>query len=256
MTTDPGYYRWTQWIFLRLFGSWFDPVQGRARPVAELVAEFEAGTRQPSGQANPGGLPWAELDELTRRKVVNEYRLAYISQEPVNWCPGLGTVLANEEVTAEGRSDVGNFPVFRRPLRQWMLRISAYAERLVAGLDTLDWPEPIKVMQRNWIGISDGAAIRFDAGQAGPGAGRPGGLVTVFTTRPDTLPGATFLVLAPEHPQADGLIADDWPDGTPQAWQFAAVAQRRSGAGPAAAVAAYREHAAAAAERHRAGRSR
>jgi leucyl-tRNA synthetase len=251
VTTDPGYYRWTQWIFLRLFGSWFDPVQGRARPVAELVAEFGAGTRQPSGQANPGGLPWAELDELTRRKVVNEYRLAYISQELVNWCPGLGTVLANEEVTAEGRSDVGNFPVFRRPLRQWMLRISAYAERLVAGLDTLDWPEPIKVMQRNWIGISDGAAIRFDV------PGRPADpttSITVFTTRPDTLPGATFLVLAPEHPQAAGLIADDWPDGTPQAWKFAA-GPVSAGAGPAAAVAAYREHAAAAGERHRSGRA-
>jgi leucyl-tRNA synthetase len=156
-TTDPGFYRWTQWMFLRIFGSWFDERQGRARPVGELVAEFEAGARVPSGPANPGGRPWAELDELTRRKVVNARRLAYISEEPVNWCPGLGTVLANEEITAEGRSDVGNYPVFRRPLRQWMLRITAYAERLLADLEPLDWPEPVKQMQRNWIGPAGGA---------------------------------------------------------------------------------------------------
>ena len=159
-TTDPGFYRWTQWMFLRIFGSWFDERQGRARPVAELVAEFEAGARVPSGPANPGGRPWAELDGLTRRKVVNARRLAYISEEPVNWCPGLGTVLANEEVTAEGRSDVGNYPVFRRPLRQWMLRITAYAERLLADLEPLDWPEPVKQMQRNWIGPAGGAGSR------------------------------------------------------------------------------------------------
>jgi leucyl-tRNA synthetase len=159
-TTDPGFYRWTQWMFLRIFGSWFDERQGRARPVGELVAEFEAGARVPSGPANPGGRPWAELDGLTRRKVVNARRLAYISEEPVNWCPGLGTVLANEEITAEGRSDVGNYPVFRRPLRQWMLRITAYAERLLADLEPLDWPEPVKQMQRNWIGPAGGAGPR------------------------------------------------------------------------------------------------
>jgi leucyl-tRNA synthetase len=151
-TTDPGFYRWTQWMFLRIFGSWFDPDQVRARPVAELIAEFEAGTRDPSGPANPGGAAWAELDEVTRRRLVDARRLAYLSTEPVNWCPGLGTVLANEEVTADGRSDVGNYPVYRRPLRQWMLRITAYAERLLADLEPLDWPEPVKQMQRNWIG--------------------------------------------------------------------------------------------------------
>jgi leucyl-tRNA synthetase len=157
-TTDPGFYRWTQWMFLRIFGSWFDEEQGRARPVADLVAELEAGRRAPAGPANPGGLPWAELDEVTRRRVVDARRLAYISEELVNWCPGLGTVLADEEVTADGRSDVGNYPVYRRPLRQWMLRITAYAERLLAELEPLDWPEPVKQMQRNWIGPSDGHA--------------------------------------------------------------------------------------------------
>ncbi len=154
-TTDPGFYRWTQWMFLRIFGSWFDEERGRARPVAELTAEFEAGRLAPDGPANPGGLPWAELDQLTRRQVVDARRLAYLSMELVNWCPGLGTVLANEEVTADGRSDVGNYPVYRRPLRQWMLRITAYAERLLADLEPLDWPEPVKQLQRNWIGPDD-----------------------------------------------------------------------------------------------------
>ena len=167
-TTDPRFYRWTQWIFLQIFNSWFDEDRQRARPIAELVAEFEAGTRVPSGPANPGGRPWAELDELTRRKVVDGWRLAY---RPRRWStgrPGLGTVLANEEVTADGRSDVGNYPVYRRPLRQWLLRITAYADRLLADLDGLDWPEPIKQQQRNWIGPSDGAIITFPvaAGEA------------------------------------------------------------------------------------------
>jgi leucyl-tRNA synthetase len=155
-TTDPGFYRWTQWMFLRIFGSWFDEEQGRARPVAELIAKFEAGSLAPDGPANPRGLPWAELDQVTRRRVVDARRLAYLAEELVNWCPGLGTVLANEEVTADGRSDVGNYPVYRRPLRQWMLRITAYAERLLADLEPLDWPEPVKQMQRNWIGPGDG----------------------------------------------------------------------------------------------------
>ena len=126
-TTDPGYYKWTQWIFLQIFSSWYDGQAGRARPVTDLIAEFASGERAPAGEANPDGLPWAELSPAQRRQVVDGYRLAYISTELVNWCPGLGTVLANEEVTAEGRSDIGNYPVYRRPLRQWMLRISAYA---------------------------------------------------------------------------------------------------------------------------------
>ncbi|HLQ53391.1 MAG TPA: class I tRNA ligase family protein, partial [Streptosporangiaceae bacterium] len=203
-TTDPGFYRWTQWMFLRIFGSWFDEEQGRARPIAELIADFEAGVRAPEGTANPGGLPWAELDEVTRRQLVDARRLAYISEEMVNWCPGLGTVLANEEVTAEGRSDVGNYPVYRRPLRQWMLRITAYAERLLTELEPLDWPEPVKQLQRNWIGRRDGATITFPV--AG-GDARPGSALRtdVFTTRPDTLPGATYLALAPEHPLAGTL---------------------------------------------------
>jgi leucyl-tRNA synthetase len=203
-TTDPSFYRWTQWIFLKIFNSWFDEARQRARPISELVAEFADGTRAPTGPDNPDGKPWAELDELTRRKVVDGWRLAYVAEELVNWAPGLGTVLANEEVTAEGRSDVGNFPVYRRPLRQWMLRITAYADRLLADLDGLDWPEPIKLQQRNWIGRSEGAVITFRAGT--------GQVIDAFTTRPDTLPGATFMVLAPEHPLAEQLTTGEQAD--------------------------------------------
>jgi leucyl-tRNA synthetase len=206
-TADPRFYRWTQWIFLQIFHSWFDEEQQRARPIAELVAEFEAGTRVPAGAANPAAKPWADLDEQTRRRVVDGWRLAYVAEEMVNWAPGLGTVLANEEVTAEGRSDVGNFPVYRRPLRQWMLRITAYADRLLADLAGLDWPEPVKQQQRNWIGPSDGAIIAFAvADDAG------GRRIEVFSTRPDTLPGASYLALAPEHALAGELAAGEQRD--------------------------------------------
>ncbi len=194
MTSDPAFYRWTQWIFLRIFNSWFDEDANRARPVADLTAQFESGTR-----ATPDGRAWSELTEADQRRVIDDHRLAYISTELVNWCPGLGTVLANEEVTADGRSDIGNYPVYRRPLRQWVLRITAFAERLIDDLDLLDWPESIKQMQRNWIGRSEGARIELAV------AGRDDVAIEVFTTRPDTLPGATFVVLAPEHPLVDEL---------------------------------------------------
>jgi len=154
MTSDPSYYRWTQWIFLRIFGSWYDPdagPRGRARPIDDLVAEFAAGRR-----ATPDGRPWRDLTAEEQRDIIDGHRLAYRSEQVVNWCPGLGTVLADEEVTGEGRSAVGNYPVHRRPLRQWMLRITAFAERLLAGLDDVDWPERVKRLQRNWIGPSGG----------------------------------------------------------------------------------------------------
>ncbi len=251
-TTDPRFYRWTQWIFLRIFNSWFDQDAGRARPITELVAEFEAGTRPAAGEANPGSRPWAELDEVARRRVVDAWRLAYISEELVNWSPDLGTVLANEEITAEGRSDVGNYPVYRRPLRQWVLRITAYAQRLLEDLDGLNWPESIKLLQRNWIGPSDGAVIIFPVAAAsagGPAAAGPDPAIEVFTTRPDTLPGATYLVLAPEHPLVDALTAGRWPPGTPPSWRFPESGADRS---PADAVRAYREHAAMIGDRQRA----
>ena len=151
LTSDPSYYRWTQWIFLQIFNSWYDPARGAARPVGELIAEFATGQRPV-----PGGRTWAGLSAAEQRDVIDGHRLAYLAEEVVNWCPGLGTVLADEEVTDEGRSAVGNYPVYRRPLRQWMLRITAYAERLLADLDGLDWPENVKRLQRNWIGPAGG----------------------------------------------------------------------------------------------------
>ena len=209
-TIDERYYRWTQWIFLQIFHSWYDTDADRARPIDDLVAELDAGTREPAEGTNPTGRPWTELTATERRVVVDNHRLAYVNEAPVNWCPALGTVLSNEEVTSEGRSERGNFPVFRRPLRQWMLRITSYAERLLSDLDKLDWPEPIKLMQRNWIGRSEGASITFPTA-AGPG-------IEVFTTRHDTLFGATYMVLAPEHPLVDELTAAAWPEGTPAEW--------------------------------------
>ncbi|MEV4467684.1 leucine--tRNA ligase [Micromonospora echinofusca] len=223
-TIDTDFYRWTQWIFLQVYNSWYDTAAKRARPIAELIAEFEGGNRP-----TPDGRPWAELSVAERRAVVDDHRLAYVSQAPVNWCPGLGTVLANEEVTADGRSERGNFPVFKRNLKQWMMRITAYGDRLLDDLDTLDWPEPIKLMQRNWIGRSTGAHIDF------PTSVEP---IRVFTTRPDTIFGATYMVLAPEHELVDALAPAAWPEGTKDAWTG-------GHADPRAAVEAYRKAAAA-----------
>jgi leucyl-tRNA synthetase len=228
-TTDPEYVRWTQWIFLEIFNSWYDADAsrpdggtGRARPVAELVADYEAGTRALPAQY--GDRTWADLDPIERRMAVDGQRLAYVSETPVNWCPGLGTVLANEEVTVDGRSERGNFPVFKRKLRQWNMRITAYADRLADDLDLIDWPEKVRTMQRNWIGRSEGAMVTFDV--------IGGGELEVFTTRPDTLFGATFMVVAPEHPLLDE-VPRNWPDGTHVVWTGGHKT-------PVAAVAAYR----------------
>ncbi|HZM84776.1 MAG TPA: leucine--tRNA ligase [Candidatus Limnocylindrales bacterium] len=209
-TTDVGYYRWTQWIFLQIFNSWYDESQNKARPISELEEQL------------------VHLPADERRKIVDSKRLAYVSEAPVNWCPGLGTVLANEEVTADGRSERGNFPVFKRNLKQWMMRITAYADRLIDDLETLDWPDSIKLMQRNWIGRSKGAYIDFSG-------------IRVFTTRPDTMFGATYMVLAPEHEMVDGLVPARWPDGVPEIWKGGHDT-------PAQAVAAYREFAASKSE--------
>ncbi len=236
-TTDDDYVKWTQWIFLQIFNSWFDPdatapdgSAGAARPIATLIDQFEAGTRDLPGAFEGRG--WADLTGAEREEALGEYRLAYVADVPVNWCPGLGTVLANEEVTAEGRSERGNFPVFQRNLRQWMMRITAYADRLITDLDRLDWPEKVKLMQRNWVGRSTGANVTFAL--TGPAADSS---VEVFTTRPDTLFGATFMVFAPEHPALDPLIPAQWPTGTKDAWTG-------GHATPGEAVAAYRRDAA------------
>ena len=225
-TTDVEYVRWTQWIFLQLFDSWYDPDFrwtgpdgkeriGKGRPISELPIPDAVRT-----QGN-----------FAVRKYQDARRLAYLHEAPVNWCPALGTVLANEEVTADGKSDRGNHPVERRFLKQWMLRITAYAERLLAELDDVNWPESIKLLQRNWIGRSEGAEVDFfigEPGQAATAAGsassvpaftawkearakssypaEPGPeVLRIYTTRPDTLFGATYMVIAPEHPFVDRL---------------------------------------------------
>jgi leucyl-tRNA synthetase len=224
-TTDPEYYRWTQWIFLKIYNAWYDTAADKARPIPELESELEAGTREPADGTNPFGRPWSQLSRNERRQVVDGHRLAYRAESMVNWAPGLGTVLANEEVTADGRSERGNFPVFRKPLAQWMMRITAYADRLLSDLEFIDWPDKVRTMQRNWIGKSTGAHVRFASGA---------GDVEVFTTRPDTLFGATYMVLAPEHPLVAALTAGSWPDGVDPRWTGGHPT-------PAAAVSAYQE---------------
>ena len=228
-TTDVQYYRWTQWIFLQMFNAWFDDESNRARPIAELVANLESGARP-----TPDDRPWGELDTIERRRVVDSYRLAYLDEVPVNWCPALGTVLANEEVTIDGRSERGNHPVYKRPLKQWMLRITKYAERLLTDLELLDWPESIKIMQRNWIGRSEGADIVFPV-ESHEDLG-----IRVFTTRPDTVFGATYMVVAPELDLVDEIVASEWPRDTPLAWRGTFGID----VSPPEAVEAYREFAA------------
>ena len=206
-TTEPGYFKWTQWIFLRIYNSYFDPEWAKATPIALLE---DALAEQPSraGEWNGNGFlrgareAWLgrppEERTAFRQRVIEENRLAFVSEAPVNWCPELGTVLANEEVI-DGKSEVGGFAVVRRPMRQWMLRITKYAERLLNDLETIEWSGSLKEMQRNWIGRSEGAEVDFEIADFRSSAtGRPV-KIRVFTTRPDTLFGATYMVLSPEH---------------------------------------------------------
>ncbi|MBN1555866.1 MAG: leucine--tRNA ligase [Phycisphaerae bacterium] len=237
-TTDVDYYRWTQWIFLQLFNSYYDPEAAAARPIRQLIDRLLSGELlvdlagrvvfPEPGEEISGDIfgmtgthrKFAELDDEEKRAVVDDHRLAYMAEVPVNWCPKLGTVLANEEVTNEGRSERGDHPVYRRSLKQWMLRITAYAERLLADIETVDWPEPIKIMQRNWIGRSDGAEVDFPLESLGTDEWfeerNAGGFPTVeeeevirvYTTRPDTLYGTTYMVLAPEHPLVEQITTE------------------------------------------------
>ena len=225
-TTDPSYYKWTQWIFLQIYNSYFDPVERAAKPIAHLIHQLEnenyvvapdgsihTNPQQEGMEAITGHFDalrlWRELSPNERRATLDGQRLAYTDEVPVNWCPGLGTVLANEEVI-DGKSEVGGFPVEKRPLRQWLLRITAYCDRLIDDLNQLEWPESLKEMQRNWIGKSVGAEIDFplQAGSFSPGSSSNDDVITVFTTRPDTLYGATYMVLAPEHPLVDRIATD------------------------------------------------
>ena len=224
-TTDPEFYKWTQWIFLQIYNSWFDEEQQKARPIAELIADLESGAR-----TTKDGRVYAELDDVEKQEAVDEFRLVYRSNSMVNWCPGLGTVLANEEVTADGRSERGNFPVFRKRLSQWMMRITAYSDRLLDDLELLDWPEKVKSMQRNWIGRSRGAEVDFTAAET---------VIRVFTTRADTLFGATYMAVAPEAELAAELVSDKpYAADVDQRWTYGA-------ASPQEALAAYRRDIAA-----------
>ncbi len=229
-TTDEDYYRWTQWIFLQLYDTWYDADYewtdangkkriGKGRPISELpIPENVVETHLAPGDP-PGDVA------VATRRYQDAHRLAYQSDAPVNWCPELGTVLANEEVTAEGLSDRGGFPVERRSLRQWMLRITSYAERLLTELDDVDWPESVKILQRNWIGKSIGAEVDFfvdaennatqfaewkaDRAANGLPASPEPNVLRVYTTRPDTLFGATYMVVAPEHDIVDSITTDE-----------------------------------------------
>lgn len=195
-TSDPNYYRWTQWIFIQLFNSWYDQETDQARSIEELIKIFEKEgncsikTRRTSSTTFTAET-WKELTAEEKEEILQNHRLAFRSETTVNWCPALGTVLANDEVK-DGKSERGGYPVYQKKMMQWSMRITAYAERLLKGLDELDWPEPLKESQNHWIGKSLGVHILFKTTQDKD--------VEIFTTRPDTIFGTTFIVLAPEHP--------------------------------------------------------
>jgi len=201
-TSDPKYYKWTQWIFIQLFSHWYDKEQEKARPIKELEAIFaEKGNiglkAATSNKKKFTDVDWEGMLSSEKAEMLMQYRLAYLDYATVNWCPALGTVLANEEVK-DGKSERGGHPVERREMKQWMLRITAYADRLLSGLDTIDWSESMKSMQTHWIGRSEGASVFFDVKDTED-------KLEVFTTRPDTLFGATFMVVAPEHKIVDKI---------------------------------------------------
>ena len=221
-TSDPGYYKWTQWIFGLFFTHWYDNTANKARPIADLIAHF-------SQQGNAGidaacststeftAAAWNSMSAAEQHEILNQYRLAFVNETTVNWCAELGTVLANEEVV-NGLSERGGYPVVRKKMKQWALRITAYADRLIQGLDTIDWSDSIKEIQRNWIGKSVGAQIQF-------GIENTEHVVEVFTTRPDTIFGATFLVLAPEYEGLENLCAKAQQA---QVMEYANAAKNRS----------------------------
>ena len=196
-TSDACYYKWTQWIFIQLFNSWYNQSTDKAEDIKELILHFEKhGTQGLSAVQNDAlnftAEEWKSASELDQQDILLNYRLAYRAETTVNWCPGLGTVLANDEVK-DGKSERGNYPVFQKKMMQWSMRITAYSERLLQGLNSLDWPQPLKDAQEYWIGKSQGALVTFDVEDSEE-------KISVFTTRPDTIFGATFMVLAPENP--------------------------------------------------------
>lgn len=221
-TSDPDYYKWTQWTFIQLFNSYYCNQARQARPISELVELFARQGTAGLDLACTKPLEftaeqWNAMSEKEQQEVLMNYRLAYLADTMVNWCPELGTVLANDEVQ-DGLSVRGGFPVVRKSMKQWLLRITAYAERLLTGLDTIDWNESIKDVQRNWIGKSMGASVLFDIADKDI-------KLEVFTTRADTLFGVTFMVLAPEHPMIAELTSDDQRESVEE---YVAWAKNRS----------------------------
>ena len=207
-TSDPDYYKWTQWAFLQMFGSWYDNTLQKARPIEDLVKAFEQGGSAAVNAACSEGAAftageWKAFSEKEKAQVLMRYRIAYQGESTVNWCPALGTVLANDEVK-DGFSERGGHPVFQKKMTQWQLRVSAYAGRLLDGLDKLDWTDSLKEMQRNWIGRSQGAEMVFKVTCDGQEHD-----VTIFTTRADTIFGVTFMVLAPESEWVEKLTSKD-----------------------------------------------
>lgn len=205
-TSDASYYKWTQWIFIELFHSWYNKDTDKAEPISSLVKRFEEkGTEglnaNQNDELNFTAEEWKEASEIDKEDILLNYRLAYRAETTVNWCPALGTVLANDEVK-DGKSERGGFPVFQKKMMQWSMRISAYSERLLQGLKTLDWPQPLKDSQEYWIGKSQGAQVRFNVEGHDE-------IVEVFTTRPDTIFGATFMVLAPENPLVETITTTE-----------------------------------------------
>ena len=201
-TSDASYYKWTQWIFIELFHSWYNKDTDKAEPISSLIKRFEEkGTEglnaNQNDELNFTAEEWKEASEMDKEDILLNYRLAYRAETTVNWCPALGTVLANDEVK-DGKSERGGFPVFQKKMMQWSMRISAYSERLLQGLKTLDWPQPLKDSQEYWIGKSQGAQVKFNVEGHDE-------IVEVFTTRPDTIFGATFMVLAPENPLVETI---------------------------------------------------
>ncbi|MFZ7145691.1 MAG: leucine--tRNA ligase [Bacteroidota bacterium] len=206
-TSDPSYYKWTQWIFIQLFNSWYNTAKDKAEDIASLISTFESsGNKDVQAVHSHEWLftaaDWKSFDEKTKAEILLNYRLAYISEAMVNWCPALGTVLANDEVK-DGVSERGGYPVERKQMKQWSMRITAYAQRLLDGLEKIDWPDSLREQQRNWIGRSEGAEVRFKIAHSDLE-------LLIFTTRPDTIFGATYMTLAPEHEYVDIITTNDY----------------------------------------------
>lgn len=224
-TSEPNYYKWTQWIFKQLFNSYYCNIDNKALPISELVEELERNgnsmVQSPCDEDTPlfTAEQWKAWSEAEQQAILLKYRLTFLSETLVNWCEGLGTVLANDEVK-DGRSERGNFPVEQKLMKQWSMRITAYAERLIEGLDMVDWSDSIKEIQRNWIGKSEGASLRFSIENSDE-------QIEVFTTRPDTIYGVTFMVLAPEHELVQSITTSSQKEEIKSYCQQAALKSER-----------------------------